>query len=540
MSDRVLIYDTTLRDGVQGAGVSFSLPDKLRVAQKLDQFGIDYVEGGWPGSNPKDVIFFERILDAPVNHSKIAAFGSTRRANISADDDANLKQLVAAKTPVATIFGKSWMFHVSEVLRTTAEENLLMIGDSVAYLKAHVDEVIYDAEHFFDGYKDDPEYALKTLRSAVESGSDWLVLCDTNGGSLPEEISEITAAVTKQFSEKCSIGIHSHNDGGLGVANALAAVQSGARQVQGTVNGYGERTGNADLCSVLPNLKLKLGFSVLGDDAKLRELTSVSRTISELANLEPDERLPYVGVNSFTHKGGTHVNAMLKTTRSFEHIEPEEVGNRRRYLVSELSGKSNLLQKSEELGFEFSGTQGETEQILDQLKKLEFQGYEFEDADASFELLVQRSQGIEPQYFETRNYEVHVRCEEGESTSAAAQVKIRVGEREVIEEAEGAGPVSALDNALRKALISFYPSIENMKLIDYKVRILERERGTAAKPRVIITSRSGTSTWNTVGVSYDILEASWQALVDSYVYGLINTGVSEQENMKKDSVRLNL
>lgn len=516
---RVWMYDTTLRDGAQGARVSFSLPDKIKVAQLLDDFGIDYIEGGWPGSNPKDIEFFEQIKDVELKHAKVAAFGSTRRANISAEDDANLKQLVAAQTPVATIFGKSWLLHVTDVLRTTPEENVNMVHDSVAFLKANVNEVIYDAEHFFDGFKDNSDYALQTLEAAVKGGADWLILCDTNGGSLPEEIFEMTEKVSQTF--EIPVGIHSHNDSGLGVANALASVRAGSRQIQGTINGYGERTGNANLCSIIPNLALKMDYEVLSDQTKLEQLTHMSRTISELANLEHDETLPFVGTDSFTHKGGTHVNAMMKTAESFEHIPPETVGNKRKYLVSELSGKSNILQKVEEQGLSLDDNAVATE-VLEQLKELEHQGYQFEDADASFQLLVKRAQGELPSFFDLQHFHVHMHSDAGEKPYTTALIKICVKEKEVLESAEGDGPVSALDNAMRKALIRFYPEIESMKLIDYKVRILERERGTSAKPRVLITTSNGQDTWSTVGVAHDILEASWKALSDGYIYGLQN------------------
>jgi len=519
MTERITIYDTTLRDGAQGARVSFSVPDKLKVAQALDAFGVDLIEGGWPGSNPKDIEFFEQIRDVPLKHARVAAFGSTRRANVDAARDPNLKALVEAGTPAATIFGKSWRLHVTDVLRTTPEENVRMVGDSVAFLKAHFPEVIYDAEHFYDGYKDDPDYALSTLRAAVDAGADCVVLCDTNGGSLPEEIQEITRAVVAEFD--APVGVHTHNDAGLGVANALSGVRAGARHVQGTINGYGERTGNADLCAILPNLVLKMGYTALHDPASLKRLTKLSRTVSELANLEHNEALPYVGRNSFTHKGGTHVNAMLKTTRSFEHVAPESIGNSRRYLVSELAGKSNVLQKAEEWGVDLERGSVQAQEILEQIKELENRGYQFEDADASFELLVQRAQGNLPAFFDLNHFHVHVQRDALQTPYASALVKLCVNAEEVIEGAEGAGPVSALDNALRKALLGFYPQVRDMKLVDYKVRILERERGTAAKPRVLIATSDGQRTWHTVGVHSDILEASWRALSDGYVYGLL-------------------
>ena len=522
MSDeqgRVLLYDTTLRDGAQGAEVNFSLPDKLKLTQKLDGFGMDYIEGGWPGSNPKDVEYFQHVRDLEIHHAKVTAFGSTRRAHIHAEEDGNLQGLVAADTPAVAIFGKSWTLQVTDVLRTTLDENRAMIRDSVAFLKSQVPEVIYDAEHFFDGYHADPDYALATLEAAVEGGADWLVLCDTNGGSLPDDIAAITEAAREQFG--VPIGIHAHNDGGLGVANALAAVQAGATQVQGTINGYGERTGNADLCAVIPNLVLKMGVAVLNDQAdRLQQLTRLSRTVSELANLEHNPRLPFVGRHSFTHKGGAHVNAMLKTTRSFEHIPPETVGNARRYVVSELSGKSNVLQKAEEAGLAVDSSE-EAGELLEELKRLEHEGYQFEDADASFELMLRRARGEVPTFFELVHFHTHVHREADENVPyASAIVKLRVGATEMLESAEGDGPVSALDQALRKALCEAYPEVLKMTLLDYKVRILESERGTGAKPRVTITTGDGERQWSTVGVAYDILEASWQALADGYVYGL--------------------
>ena len=516
---RVWTYDTTLRDGAQGAEVNFSLPDKLKLTQAMDAFGIDYIEGGWPGSNPKDVEYFQQVRDLELTHAKVTAFGSTRRAHINAENDGNLQQLVEADTPATAIFGKSWTLHVVDVLRTTLDENRAMIRDSVAFLKAHSPDVIYDAEHFFDGYRADPDYALATLEAAVEGGADWLVLCDTNGGSLPDEITAVTEIVRYRFG--VPVGIHAHNDGGLGVANTLAAVRAGATQVQGTINGYGERTGNADLCAVIPNLALKMDAAVLDDqDDRLRQLTRLSRTVSELANLEHNPRLPFVGRHSFTHKGGSHVNAMLKTTRSFEHIPPETVGNARRYVVSELSGKSNVLQKAEEAGLSVDSSE-EAGEILEELKRLEHEGYQYEDADASFELILRRARGEVPAFFELVHFHTHVHREADEGApDASAIVKLRIGEAEKLESAEGDGPVSALDRALRKALCESYPQVLEMTLLDYKVRILESERGTSAKPRVTITMGDGERQWSTVGVAYDILEASWQALADGYVYGL--------------------
>ncbi|MFB6285959.1 MAG: citramalate synthase [Candidatus Bipolaricaulia bacterium] len=533
---QVWLYDTTLRDGAQGAEVNFSLPDKLELTQKLDAFGVDYIEGGWPGSNPKDVEYFQQIRELGLSSAKVTAFGSTRRAHVNAEDDDNLQQLVAAETPATAIFGKSWTLQVTDVLGTTLEENCHMIRDSVAYLGAHIPEVIYDAEHFFDGYRADPDYALQTLEAAVAGGADWLILCDTNGGSLPEEVSAITEMVRDRFD--LPVGIHAHNDGGLGVANSLAAVRAGATQVQGTINGYGERTGNADLCAVIPNLALKMEVSVLDEQSeRLQQLTRLSRTVSELANLEHDPRLPFVGKHSFTHKGGAHVNAMLKTTKSFEHIPPETIGNARRYVVSELSGKSNVLQKAEEAGLSVGSTE-EMGNVLEELKRLELEGYQFEDADASFELILRRARGEVPSFFELIHFHTHVHREADEDTpDASAMVKLRIGEAEKMESAEGDGPVSALDRALRKALCEAYPQVLGMALLDYKVRILESERGTGAKPRVTITTGDGDCRWSTVGVAYDILEASWQALADGYVYGLDRCRVNGPQEPHRGHLR---
>ncbi|MFQ5795475.1 MAG: citramalate synthase [Candidatus Bipolaricaulia bacterium] len=518
--NRVLIYDTTLRDGSQGRGIYFTLEDKLKIAQQLDAFSIDYIEGGWPGSNPKDISFFQRARDLKLKHAKVTAFGSTRRAGVAVDEDPNLRELVWARVPVATIFGKSWKLHVYDVIGTTLEENLAMIEESVAYLKEQGMEIIYDAEHFFDGYKDNPEYALETLQAAVRSGADWVCLCDTNGGTLTRELGEIVAAVVDRID--IPLGIHTHNDSGLAVANTLEAVACGARHVQGTINGYGERTGNADLCSIIPNLILKMGMHCLGGDgrAQLQHLTDLSRYVSELANLAHDERLPFVGESSFSHKGGMHVDAMMKNARSFEHVSPEAVGNTRRFLISELSGKGNILQKAEEYGVKLSKKSPETAAVLAQLKELENQGYQFEDANASFELLLRRAQGESPNFFQLLNYRVFVERFEDGGTFAEAAVKIQVDGEQLLMAGEGDGPVHALDNALRQALMNFYPEIGRMKLRDYKVRILEREKGTGAKPRVIIETSDGSTSWSTVGVSHDIIEASWKALVDSYVYGL--------------------
>lgn len=516
--DRVLIYDTTLRDGTQGKGVYFSVEDKIKVIRRLDEFGIDYIEGGWPGANPKDSALFRGLQDVKLKHAKIAAFGSTRRASLPVEEDPNLEELLGSKADVATIFGKSWKFHVSNVLNTTLEENLAMIEESVGFLKSQGMEVIYDAEHFFDGYKDDSEYALETLKAAERRGAGCICLCDTNGGTLTRDLGSILEEVTEEVN--VPLGIHAHNDSELAVANSLAALEKGVRHVQGPINGYGERTGNANLCSIIPNIILKMGLKCLDGKDRLKELTSLSRYVSELANLSPDERLPYVGGRSFAHKGGMHVDAVLKNVETFEHIPPEAVGNTRQFLTSELSGRSNILRKAEKYGIDLAKSSPEVTDVLAQLKELENQGYQFEDADASLELLLKRAQGEWLNFFELLNYRVFVERFEDGRTFAEAAVKIRADKEELLMAGEGDGPVNALDNALRKALMNFYPEIEGMMLRDYKVRILERERGTAAKPRVMIETTDGRKVWNTVGVSYDIIEASWKALVDSYIYGL--------------------
>jgi 2-isopropylmalate synthase len=518
MSRRVYIYDTTLRDGAQGEGISFSSADKIRIAERLDSFGIDYIEGGWPGSNPKDMDFFTEAATKTFKHARVAAFGSTRRANTKCKDDPQIDMLVKANTPVITMVGKTWSLHVKEVIRTTPEENLAMIGDSVRYFKEHGKEVVYDAEHFFDGYKDDPRYALATLKAAQDSGVDIVVLCDTNGGTMPGEVQRVTAEVVKQM--KCAVGIHTHNDSGVGVANALAAIEAGAVQVQGTINGYGERTGNCNLTSVMPCLVLKMGYECISKE-NVRRLRDLSMFVDDLANVRHDIRQPFVGATAFAHKGGIHVNAIEKVARSYEHIEPEVVGNHRRVLVSELSGRSNILMKAHELGMDLSKDTPEVRDILQQLKQLENAGYEYEAADASFHILVQKLLQRHKPFFKLHGYRVIMdkHGDDGDET-VEASVKLEVDGSPYHTVAEGDGPVNALDNALRAALTSFYPSIASVQLIDYKVRILDSGSGTAAKTRVIIESTDGKDTWGTVGVHDNIIEASWEALVDSVEYKL--------------------
>jgi 2-isopropylmalate synthase len=518
MARLIRIYDTTLRDGTQGEGISFSMEDKVRLAQRLDALGVHYIEGGWPGSNPKDMRFFRRILDVPLKHARVAAFGATRRAGIAAEADPSLQALVEARTPVATIFGKSWPFHVTHALQTTLPENLLMIADSVAFLTRHVEEVVYDAEHFFDGWKRDRDYALETLRAAERAGARILVLCDTNGGSLPSEVAEIVREVRRHV--WTPLGIHAHNDGECAVANSLAAVIEGAEHVQGTLNGFGERCGNANLVSIIPNLSLKLGLQSI-PEVGLRELRDVARFASELANRPPWQHQPFVGDSAFAHKAGMHVSAILKHPETYEHIQPELVGNHRRVLVSELAGKSNIVWKAREYGIDLEKDTPEARRILDTLKQLEDEGYQFEGAEASFELLMERAIGNHRAYFELEGYRVTVETRRDDREPfAEATVRLQVKGISEHTAATGNGPVNALDHAVRKALEEFYPNLREMHLVDYKVRILDETRGTAAKTRVLITSADGEETWGTVGVAYNIIDASWRALVDSVEYKL--------------------
>jgi len=512
----VKLYDTTLRDGTQGEGVSFSSLDKIRIAQALDQFGMHYIEGGWPGSNPKDVSFFEQAADLEWRNARIAAFGSTRRKNTPVEDDPQVRLLLEARTPVVTFFGKSWRLHVTEILGTDEEENQAMIRDTTRFLKEHGREVVYDAEHFFDGYKDSPEHALATLAAAKEGGADWVVLCDTNGGTLPHEVAEITEVVLRELG--IPVGIHTHDDTGVAVANALAAIRAGASQVQGTVNGYGERVGNCNLTTVIPNLQLKMGCPVVAD---ISQLTHLAHFVDDLANCAHNIRAPYVGSTAFAHKGGMHVNAVQKVAHSFEHVEPAVVGNRQRILVSELSGQSNVLMKAEELGLHVEKGSDEALAILQNLKELEEQGYEFEAAEASFELLIRKHLKTYDPFFHLKEYHCTFRRDgERDYVSCSATVKLDVGGVEEYRVAEGDGPVNALDGALRKALRPTCPEIDEMELRDYKVRIVDSHMGTAAKTRVLIVSTDGHELWGTVGVSYNIIQASWRALVDSFEYFL--------------------
>ncbi len=516
-SSIVKLYDTTLRDGTQGEGVSFSSLDKIRVAKELDEFGMDYIEGGWPGSNPKDVAFFEEAAKLEWKNAKIAAFGSTRRKETDVENDPQVKLLLDAQTPVITFFGKSWKLHVTEILTTSVEENQAMIRDTTAFLKENGREVIYDAEHFFDGYKDDPEHALATLAAAKEGGADWLVLCDTNGGTMPHEVAEMTEIVAKTLG--IPVGIHTHDDTGVAVANALASVLAGATQIQGTVNGYGERTGNCNLTTVAPNLSKKMGYSHNGN---IEKLTHLSHFVDDLANNSHNPRAPYVGSTAFAHKGGMHVNAVQKVAHSFEHVEPGSVGNRQRILVSDLSGQSNILMKAEEFGIELGKGSDEAKAILADLKELEQEGYEFEAAEASFELLIRKHLASYEPFFKLHEYHCTYRRDGlNDYDTCSATVEMEVKGTEEYRVAKGDGPVNALDAAMRKALRPHFPEIDEMELQDYKVRIIDSHAGTAAKTRVLIVSEADNETWGTVGVSDNIIQASWRALVDSVEYFLM-------------------
>ena len=528
LNQKIQIYDTTLRDGAQGEGVSFSGSGKVRLARRLDEFGFDYVEGGYPGSNQKDDEFFATLKKEPLSRAKLAAFGSTRRPSCRASEDPSLARLVDAGTPVVTVFGKSWRLHVSDVLQTTPEENLAMIADTVRFLKEQGREVLFDAEHFFDGYKDSAAYAMDALAAAVRAGADAVVLCDTNGGTLVHEVFGITAAVVKQLGVR--VGIHAHNDTGLAVANSLEAVRAGAVQVQGTMNGYGERCGNANLCTLIPALELKMGLRCLPDGA-LKEIRDVALFVGDLVNLRQDSKAPFVGDSAFSHKAGMHVNAVQKNPRTFEHVEPALVGNERRILVSEGSGSSSVLLKALEMGVGIRKSSAEVGEILQALKDLESKGYAFEGADASFRILIQKVLKQHKPFFDLEGFRVIVeKRRKNEPCVSVATVKVRVKNKIEFTVAEGDGPVNALDLALRKALTSFYPQIAKVALTDYQTRILNPEDATAARTRVRIESSDGEETWGTVGVSPNIIEASWEALVDSVEYKLFR---EEEKAAKK-------
>lgn len=549
---QICFYDTTLRDGAQQAGISLSVEDKLKIARLLDNLGIPFIEGGWPGANPKDAQFFERLQTSPLQTAEAVTFCSTRRPGVLAADEALFRPVLAAQTRWVTIFGKSWDLHVTDSLKTSLDENLAMITDSIAFLRAQGRRVIYDAEHWFDGYKHNAPYALETLKAAIAGGASWVVLCDTNGGTLPHEIEASVQGVLaslEAIAPEVQLGIHTHNDAGMAVANALIAVQQGVRMVQGTLNGYGERCGNANLCTLIPNLQLKLKYPGITTD-QLKNLTATSRLVSEIVNLAPDDQAPFIGASAFAHKGGIHVSAVQRNATTYEHIDPQAIGNDRRIVVSEQSGISNVLQKANQFGFNLEKNNPASRQILTQLKHLESLGYQFEAAEASFELLIRDALGQRPVFFELKGFDIFCRGQQHYSklntaplkieppsepraepfaetffsdhfsSVATATVKVWVNGQEMLTAAEGNGPVSALDAALRKALVQFYPIIAEFQLTDYKVRILDGSVGTAAKTRVLVESSNGRERWTTVGVSTNIIDASYQAVAQGIEYGL--------------------
>lgn len=515
---KLFIYDSTLRDGAQAQGISFTVEDKLKIVEKLDRLGVSYIEAGNPGSNPKDLEFFERAKKMNFKNAKLIAFGSTRKVNMSVEKDANIKSLLTAGTNAIAIFGKSWDLHIDIVLRTTLEENLKMIYDTIKFFKDKGKEVVYDAELFFEGYKANPEYAMKTLKAAYDAGADSLCLCETTGGSLPTEIYEVTAKVVKEFN--IPIGIHSHNDSGMAVANSITAVQAGATQIQGTINGYGERIGNANLCTLIPNLQLKMGYDCIPNE-NLNMVTGFARFVSEIANITLDERSPYVGRCAFSHKAGMHSDAVSKDPKTYEQIEPDSVGNERIFLMSEVAGRSAVLSTINGVDASITKDSPETKIILDKLKEMEHEGYQYEGAESSFELIIRKVLGRYQPFFELREFKVIVNEPSLEGVNSSAMIKIKVEGQDEITAAEGDGPVNALDQAVRKALERFYPKIKEMKLTDYKVRVLDSTSATAAKVRVLIESTDGEEVWTTIGVSTDIIDASWKALVDSIEYKLI-------------------
>jgi 2-isopropylmalate synthase len=518
---QVKLFDTTLRDGAQTEGISFTVEDKIKIAKLLDRLGIHYIEGGWPGSNPKDIEFFKRAKDLKLKNAKIVAFGSTRRAKVKPEDDANLKAMVESGAPAVAIFGKSWDFHVTDALKISLDENLELVEDSIRFLKKQGKEVIFDAEHFFDGYKANPKYAMKVLKAAEKGGADILCLCDTNGGTLAFEAQKIINEVKKHV--KKPLGIHAHNDSECAVSVSCMAVYCGVTHVQGTINGYGERCGNANLCSIIPILKLKLGIDCISDE-QLKSLTEISRHVAEIANLPQSAHQPFVGRSAFAHKGGIHVSAVLKHPGTYEHIKPGLVGNEQRVTVSELSGISNLVYKAKAYGVDIKKDSPEVKGLLSRLKTLELEGYQFEEGEASFELLVKKMLGTFKPEFTLESFDIDTIKHGSEDTKVKAKLKIKVKESVLETEAYGDGPINALDGALRKAIESIFPAIKEVKLTDYKVRVLDSEEGTAAKVRVIVESTDGVRTWGTVGVSTNVIEASWFALMDSIEYKLMMGG----------------
>lgn len=535
---KVELFDSTLRDGSQAEGISFSVQDKLKIVSLLDELGVAYIEAGNPGSNPKDLEFFRSASQLDLKHAKLVAFGSTRRRNISCAEDANLTSLLGANTPAVAVFGKSWDFQVTEIIRTTLDENLAMISDTVSYLKAAGREVIFDAEHFFDGYKSDSAYAMACLRAAVDAGASTLALCETRGGALPSEVYEATKAVVKEFcragaSQQVKVGIHTHDDSGCAVASSLEAVRAGATHVQGTLLGFGERCGNACLATVAADLELKLGVEAL-PEGSLEQLTRICRAVAEIANVRIPHNVPYIGRSAFSHKGGMHIDGVTKNPASFEHIEPSAVGNERRMLMSEVAGRALLLQRIHRVAPELDKDDPRTKELMDTLKELEAEGYQFEGAESSFELVIRKHLGHWQPYFELVHYQttgVHPLADESDETHTAV-VKVRVDGQSAITAAEGAGPVNALDQALRKVLEQFYPALKKVHLTDFKVRVLDSKSATASKVRVLIESTDGDRSWSTVGVSRDIIEASWLALSDSIEYKLIADGTPPLEDQR--------
>lgn len=517
--EKVTIFDSTLRDGAQAEGVSFSVEDKIKIVKALDELGVGYVEAGNPGSNPKDLEFFERIQQEKLINTKVAAFGSTRRRGISPSDDGNVQALLGAGVDTVSIFGKSWDFHVTDIINATLQENIEMIYDTILYLKEQGKEVVFDAEHFYDGYKNNVDYAMKTLDAAVQAGADCLCLCDTNGGTFPDEIYEITKAVVKKY--EVVVGVHAHNDCGMAVANTIMAVKAGARHIQGTMTGFGERCGNTNLSAVIPNLQLKRDYQCIPNE-NMTKLTHISREVSEIANLKLDERTPYVGKTAFAHKGGMHVDGVCKNSKSFEHIDPILVGNERKFLTSEVAGRTTILSMIQKIAPNIEKNSPETTKIIDRLKALEYEGYQFEGAEGGFELVIRKELGKYKPFFELETFKIiGEHPETSKNQTATAMIKISVDGKKEITAAEGEGPVNALDKALRKALEVFYPDLSDVHLTDYKVRVLDSNSATASKVRVLIESSDGKDSWTTVGVSKDIIEASWIALVDSIEYKLI-------------------
>ncbi len=519
MSRQIVAYDSTLRDGAQAQGVSFTVEDKLKIVERLDALGIGYIEAGNPGSNPKDLEFFERAGALKLKHAKIIAFGSTCKVGVDAAEDRNVQSLLRANTQSVAIFGKSWDYQVTDILRTTLDENLRMIASTIAFLKGQGKEVVFDAEHFYDGYRANADYALKTLQAAADAGADVLALCDTNGGTFPNEIFEITQKVVTRF-PKVQVGIHCHNDCEMAVANSVAAVQAGATQVQGTINGIGERCGNANLCSIIPNLQLKLGLSCIPQE-NITELTATARYINDVANMPFNDKAPYVGNDAFSHKGGMHIDAVSKSPISYEHINPQQVGNVRHILVSEVAGRSALLSKIREVDASLDKDSPDTKRILEHIKALEHEGYQFESAEGSIQLLVRKQLGKFKPFFKFKEYQVNIHEPSKNGINSSAMIKVEVDGHEEMVAAEGDGPVNALDKAMRRALQRFYPSIEEVKLTDYKVRVLDSDRATAAKVRVLVESADHHESWTTTGVSTDVIDASWRAMMDAIEYKLM-------------------